>query len=1096
MAFVSDEGTVGRQWNDSEPQVQDEFTCSTALRGAVLLLQPTVKRVFGVELDIAVEEGVEAHQTGLMWLQLKGRPDDVQAAKLFVKGVVNQEEQQEVLYPEVLHCVFCGARGLFMDCLIRNTSAHIVVGSPGCVLISGLAEPAVRAYSLIVDLVERFENSQGRRMDAGARGAGESLDSRRVFKALVERWDDRHTLDLLVLPVSVKEVLLELVKDSRWSSTAYSAAEAPVPWVDMGRPSAGPGIMALDRQPYTMPELQPDKSQHSPGSSSGTLPAQSNAPVEAGLHFHQQGTVLPSTSPAGAPLPDPFFRSFGVVDRAAPRGQTEGADEREQGAQGAQGWMRGVPQEDAGDEESSVTAVSVGGGQDDVSLLLKFFTAMGFMEDAVRRVIARTGPRDACEILELVQQEQDQEGEGKREGEEEKEATQKNSSRRAGDGAEGEPTFGRGEERGEQSHTSLGKSIGDRSPGEGLRSGGQEEEKEKEKEEKEDFVLGVVKKAAASCGYTEEQVQEVCSNMPEISLHQVVLELQRQSGRDGKPAGTNTTGAGSIVSQQGQQRPRESLAGLDGTGEEEMRRRKMKEEERNATKEMKDKTVVGKRETEEEDNYQRTPLGTVRQPVTKEPTTQDQNVLRPFAEHAAIERYLIDQAYGDTTREVSPKRERAVVMDQQDGSDPFRTPATGVASKTEPNNWNTFSQQSQHQGPGQSDPGSQGGPAPIRGPPQPLYPHGIPLADSHLPFTAPSPAPSPAPFPFPTRPRLRHNVHPMTAGAIVTGQQRFLEGLQKPFQLKLADDPGDPGLRQVIIDGSNVAMSHGLGQFFSCRGIALAVQHFWDRGHRKISALVPQWREKRDPKVKEQHYLTQLNGLGLLSFTPSREVQGKRINSYDDRFMLQLAQKTEGVIVTNDNMRDLFDESHAWKDIIRKSLLQYTFVGDHFMVPDDPLGREGPHLNDFLRSQPRSPITSSHTFSGVSSSFANPLQQQQRSQSEVLQFRDRTLEGGRAALALEFQSDHADLWPQGSAGQGSPQGWEQARRGGKGAKGRADARGKKQRSAEETCRLKESLSQVFPGQASAVMLALQSHPTLRDVNLLSHFILEQQADGE
>lgn len=44
--------------------------------------------------------------------------------------------------------------------------------------------------------------------------------------------------------------------------------------------------------------------------------------------------------------------------------------------------------------------------------------------------------------------------------------------------------------------------------------------------------------------------------------------------------------------------------------------------------------------------------------------------------------------------------------------------------------------------------------------------------------------------------------------------------------------------------------SHGLGQFFSCRGIALAVQHFWDRGHRHISALLPQWRQKSDPKIK------------------------------------------------------------------------------------------------------------------------------------------------------------------------------------------------------------------------------------------------------
>lgn len=47
--------------------------------------------------------------------------------QLFVKGLVNQEQQKEVSYPEVLHCIFCGARGLFVDGLTKNTSAHIVV---------------------------------------------------------------------------------------------------------------------------------------------------------------------------------------------------------------------------------------------------------------------------------------------------------------------------------------------------------------------------------------------------------------------------------------------------------------------------------------------------------------------------------------------------------------------------------------------------------------------------------------------------------------------------------------------------------------------------------------------------------------------------------------------------------------------------------------------------------------------------------------------------------------------------------------------------------------------------------------------------------
>lgn len=63
-------------------------------------------------------------------------------SQLFVKGVVNQEEQQEVPVPALLHCVFCGARGLFTDSLIRNTSAQIVVSGFGvCVVQAQIRSP-------------------------------------------------------------------------------------------------------------------------------------------------------------------------------------------------------------------------------------------------------------------------------------------------------------------------------------------------------------------------------------------------------------------------------------------------------------------------------------------------------------------------------------------------------------------------------------------------------------------------------------------------------------------------------------------------------------------------------------------------------------------------------------------------------------------------------------------------------------------------------------------------------------------------------------------------------------------------------------------
>lgn len=41
----------------------------------------------------------------------------------------------------------------------------------------------------------------------------------------------------------------------------------------------------------------------------------------------------------------------------------------------------------------------------------------------------------------------------------------------------------------------------------------------------------------------------------------------------------------------------------------------------------------------------------------------------------------------------------------------------------------------------------------------------------------------------------------------VTGVQRFLDSLKKPYRLELINDPGKPYLKHIIIDGSNVAIS-------------------------------------------------------------------------------------------------------------------------------------------------------------------------------------------------------------------------------------------------------------------------------------------------
>nr|XP_014345269.1 PREDICTED: probable ribonuclease ZC3H12B isoform X2 [Latimeria chalumnae] len=176
-------------------------------------------------------------------------------------------------------------------------------------------------------------------------------------------------------------------------------------------------------------------------------------------------------------------------------------------------------------------------------------------------------------------------------------------------------------------------------------------------------------------------------------------------------------------------------------------------------------------------------------------------------------------------------------------------------------------------------------------------------------------------------------------------------------ELSLEDEIVDntDNLRAMVVDGSNVAMSHGNKEVFSCRGIQLAVDWFLEKGHKDITVFVPAWRKEQsrpDAPITDQEILRKLEKEKILVFTPSRRVQGRRVVCYDDRFIVKLAFDSDGIIVSNDNYRDLQNEKPEWKKFIEERLLMYSFVNDKFMPPDDPLGRHGPSLENFLRKKP------------------------------------------------------------------------------------------------------------------------------------------------
>lgn len=161
--------------------------------------------------------------------------------------------------------------------------------------------------------------------------------------------------------------------------------------------------------------------------------------------------------------------------------------------------------------------------------------------------------------------------------------------------------------------------------------------------------------------------------------------------------------------------------------------------------------------------------------------------------------------------------------------------------------------------------------------------------------------------------------------------------------------------RMVVIDGNNVAYAHTFGQAFSVKGLEICIQYFKKMGH-NVKAVVPQFRLKKD-KSTDQKKLEELYKAGDVLLAPSKNLPGQRSSSYDDRLIISVAEKFDGVIISNDNFRDLLAESDSWKKIIESRVIGYTWAMDAFFLPDDPYGRHGPKLKDLLECKKKQPVS-------------------------------------------------------------------------------------------------------------------------------------------
>ncbi|XP_053449530.1 protein NYNRIN [Nycticebus coucang] len=932
-----------------DPPAQEWFMVQTKSKPRVQRQRLQVQRIFRVKLNAFQSRP----DTPYFWLQLEGPRENTGKAKEYLKGLCSPETWKEVRYPPILHCAFLGAQGLFLDCLCWSTLAYLVPGPPGSLMVGGLTESFIMTQNWLEELVGRLRWGPAPLLTP--RGIWEA-EVTRAFGALVWIRGDQYAGDLLQLPPAVQELLLSLVRDAagkediiEWLSHFGISDTHSDPEVLICPPQQqkeGPAMVSMGESPgpfLEMGTLQnggPEKSKKltSLGASTSLIPAQSTQQEAASqlvwVSSNNQND-MDSTQEEGPAQATSNQDSGNHTQALLQQRQIQRVEDKLpfQTPVSALGvcppWKAWTPGPAFGPLWPGAIAATFWRINELHSLHLAWLLSQAcfsfpFWQRPLGPIQLKLPGQNPLPLnLEWKQ----------------KELAPLPSA--------GSPACGPDRVLG-------GEAALQNCP---------------TRSESPSKVMSLLVVPGGS-----DVKDKVSPGLPQIGPP-LTSTPQLQAGGEPGDQGSMQTDCKELKERPcpeppvGQGRPMTAHSVPEAQAVPE-------------TLKVPVAATVSKAEnphtTQELPAARKVPTALMMLAVHTEPLapkvpsapTKPAAQVVPTAQKVAVGQLASgDQGVPRTPKTPTAQKMPAAKTPKAQTGPPAKTGSTAPKAPAAPKASATPKASRAPKTPAaqkrsteagatldaakllsEVQPSSRGsasfpkGPGEAGGRQGPQASNTLALSSKHQ-FQMEGLLGAPwegAPRQLPRHPQVN---------STVTSFQRYHEALNTPFELNLSGEPGDLGLRRVVIDGSSVAMVHGLQHFFSCRGIAMAVQFFWNRGHREVTVFVPTWQLKKNRRVRESHFLTKLHSLKMLSITPSQLENGKKITTYDYRFMVKLAEETDGIIVTNEQIHILMNNSK--KLLVKDRLLPFTFAGNLFMVPDDPLGRDGPTLDEFLKKPNR-----------------------------------------------------------------------------------------------------------------------------------------------